>query len=135
VLPQPAPGLLLDLQPEPLGHALLDPPHQDGGRVGAGHVNGLVRGEQRDPGQGELLLQLQRVVAVTAGPLDVLTDHGGEPRRGAGGFGEQISQPAVTRPIPANCSCASPWPRASVGRPPDSMSQNQAAMYHFWWLA
>jgi hypothetical protein len=79
VLTQPAPCLLLDLQPEPLGNALLDPAHEHGGRVGAGHVDRLVGGEQRDPCQGQLLLQLQRVVGVTAGPLDVLTDHGGEP--------------------------------------------------------
>src|SRR5258708_6083007 len=45
VLTQAAPGLLLDLQPEPLGNALLDPAYQDGGGVGAGDVDRLVGGE------------------------------------------------------------------------------------------
>jgi hypothetical protein len=79
VLTQPAPGLLLDLQPEPLGHPLLYPAHQDRGRVGAGDVDWLVGGEQRDVGQGEVLLQLEGVVGVAAGSFDVLTDDGGEP--------------------------------------------------------
>jgi hypothetical protein len=61
---------------------------------GAGHVDGFIGGEQRDPGQGELLFQLEGVVGVAAGAFDVLTDHGREPRRGAGGFGEQVRQAA-----------------------------------------
>jgi hypothetical protein len=48
VLPEPFPGLLLELEPEPFGHALLDPADQDGGRADAGQVGGLVGGEQRD---------------------------------------------------------------------------------------
>jgi hypothetical protein len=79
VFAQPAPGFLLDLQPEPLRHALLDAPHQDGG--GVGHVDRLVGGEQRYPGQGELFSQLQRVVGVAAGSFDVFADDGGEPGR------------------------------------------------------
>jgi hypothetical protein len=97
VLAQAAPGLLFDLQPEPLRHSLLDPPHQDGGGVGAGDVNVLVAGEQRDPGQGELLFQLEGVVGVAAGAVDALADHRGEPGRWGRGFGEQVSEPAVTR--------------------------------------
>jgi hypothetical protein len=97
VLTQSAPCLLLDLQPEPLGHPLLDPAHQHGGGVGAGHVDRLVGGEQRYPGQSELLFKLEGVVGVTAGALDVFADHGGEPGRRPGGFGEQVGQPAVTR--------------------------------------
>jgi hypothetical protein len=47
VLTQPLPGFLLDLQPVPLGHALLDPADQDGGRIDPLHVDRLVGGEQR----------------------------------------------------------------------------------------
>jgi hypothetical protein len=66
-----APGLLLDLQAEPLGHALLDAAYQDGGGVGAGHVDRLVGGEQRDACEGELFFQLQGIVGVAAGSFDV----------------------------------------------------------------
>ena len=82
VFTQAAPGFLLDLQPEPFGHSLLDPAYQDGGGVGAGDVDRLVGGEQRDPGQGELLLKLEGVVGVPAGALDVFADDRGEPGRG-----------------------------------------------------
>jgi hypothetical protein len=74
MLDEPVPCLLFDLQAEPFGHALLDPAYQHGGGVGAGDVNRLIGGEQRDPRQRELLFQLQGVVGVTSGALDVLAD-------------------------------------------------------------
>ena len=40
VLLQPFPGLFLELQPEPFGDALLDPPHQDGRRADPGNIGG-----------------------------------------------------------------------------------------------
>jgi len=95
VLPQAFPGFLLDLEPVPFRDPLLDPPDQDGGGVHARNVNWLVGGEQGDPGVGELALQLQGVERVPPGPFDVLTDHGGKPRAGGGGFGEQVGQAAV----------------------------------------
>ena len=51
--------------------------------------------------------------------------------RGAGeaaSASRSASPPSRGMPMPGNCSWALPWPRASVGRPPDSMSQNHAAM-------
>ena len=101
VLDQAFPGFLLQLQPEPFGHALLHPPDQDGGGVDALDDGGLVGGEQRDPGPGQLLLQLQRVEGVPAGPLDVLADHRGEPGRRAGGLGEQVGHAAVAGEVRA----------------------------------
>ena len=95
VLTQSVPGFLLDLEPEPFRDALLDPPDQDGGGVDAFDVDGLVGGEQRDPGVGQFLLQLERVERVPPGPLDVFAHHHGEPGAGAGGFGQQVGQPAV----------------------------------------
>ncbi len=96
MLAQPAPCLLLDLEAEPFGYALLDPADQDGGGVGAGHVDRLVRSKQGDAGEGQFFFELQCVVGVAAGALDVLADHRGEPGRRPGSLGQQVSQPAVT---------------------------------------
>jgi hypothetical protein len=52
--------------------------------------------------------------------------------RGAGlaaSASRSANPPSRGMPMAGNCSCALPWPRASVGRPPDSMSQNHTAMY------
>jgi hypothetical protein len=95
VLDQALPSFLLQLQPEPLGHALLHPADQDGGGVDALDDGGLVGGEQGDPGPGQLLLQFQGVEGVWAGPLDVLADHCGEPGGRGGGLGEQVGHAAV----------------------------------------
>jgi hypothetical protein len=86
VLAQPFPGLLLDLQPEILGHALLDAADQHGGGAGFLDAGGLVGGEQRHALVRQLPLQLQRVVGVAAGPLDVLAHHRSEAGLGRGGF-------------------------------------------------
>jgi hypothetical protein len=102
VFTQPAPCLLFDLRPEPLGHTLLDPAHEHSGRVGVGDVDRLVGGEQRDPGQCELLLQLEGVVGVAAGSLDVLADHRCEPGHRGRGFGEQVGQSPITRDADAD---------------------------------
>ncbi len=95
VLTEPAPGFLLELQPEPFRDALLDPADEDGGRVRAGHVDGLIGGEQRDPREGQFLFQFERVERVPAGPLDVFADDGGETRRGAARLGEQVGEATV----------------------------------------
>jgi len=97
VLAQPFPGFLLDLEPVPLHHALLDPPDQDGGGVHAFQVDRLIGGQQRDPGVGKLAFQLEGVERVPARAFDVLTDHGGEPRVRPGRLGEQVGDPAITR--------------------------------------
>jgi len=52
MLAQSLPGLFLDLEPVPLGDALLHPADQQRGGVHAADVDRLVRGEQRDPGLG-----------------------------------------------------------------------------------
>ena len=89
------PDLLLQLEPVPFRHALLDPPDQDGGGVDSFDVGGLVGGEQRDALPGQFLFQFERVEHVPAGPLDVLADHGGESGDRGVGLGEQVGQAAV----------------------------------------
>ena len=130
MLDQPFPGFLFQLEPEPFRDALLHPPDQHGGGVDALDDGGLVGGEQRDPVAGQFLLQLQRVEGVPAGPFDVLADHGGEFR------GRRWRPRRAGRPCRRRGGCrrrrtarqASPRPRWSRSRPPDSMSQYQAAM-------
>jgi Domain of unknown function (DUF5753) len=99
VLPQPFPGLLLDLEPVPFRDALLHAADQDGGGVHALHADGLVGGEQGDALVGQLALQLEGVVGVAPGPLDVLADHDREPGRGRAGLGQQVGHAAVTRDV------------------------------------
>ena len=131
VLDQPFPGFLLQLQPEPFRHALLHPADENRGGVDAFDDGGLVGGEQRDPGPGQLLLQFQGVEGVPAGPLDVLADHRGELRGGGGGLGEQVGHAAVAGDVPGDGAPGGwPRPRASRSRPPDSTSQYQAVMNH-----
>src|SRR5690349_942254 len=114
--------------PVPLRDALLDPPHQDGGGVHPFHVDRLIGGEQRDPGVGKLAFQLERVERVPAGAFDVLTDHGGEPGLGEAASASRSARPPSRGMPTSKRSCAEPWPRCSMSRPPDSTSQNQAAI-------
>ena len=97
VLAQPFPCLLLDLQPEVLGDALLDPADQDGGGADVGHVGGLVGGEQRHAPVLQLAFEFERVEGVAAGPLDVFADHDAERGLGAGGFFQEFGHAAVAR--------------------------------------
>ena len=92
---QAAPHFLLQREPEILGDVLLGAPQQDGGRVGAVQVDRLISGEQQNPGLAELAFQFQRVEGVPAGPLNVLTDDGGEPGGRGAGLGQQVGQPPV----------------------------------------
>ena len=96
VLLEAFPHLGFEVVAEVLGHALLHPADQDGGRLGGGGVDRLVGGEDHQPGGVQLLLELERVVGVAAGPLDVLADHPRE--RGVPGLdlGPQLGHPAVT---------------------------------------
>ena len=100
VLFEPFPGLFFELEPEPFGDALLDPPDENGGRADPGDIGRLVGGKQRDPLVGQLPFQLEGIVGVAGGPFDVFDYHGREP--GLWGFrlGQQISQPAVPGQAP-----------------------------------
>ena len=103
----PAPHFLLQLQPEVLGHVLLGPPQEDGGRFGAFHVQRLVGGEQQDVAAAEFAFQFEGVVGVPAGPFDVLAHHGGEPRGWGAGLGQQVGRRYG----------AGPWPRTAPSYP------------------
>ena len=95
MLDQSFPDLLLQLEPVPFRHALLNPPDQDRGGVDALDVGGLVGGEQRDSLPGQFLFEFQRVEHVPAGPFDVFADDRGEPGLRAGGLGQQVGHAAV----------------------------------------
>ena len=92
---QPFPDLLLQLQPVPFCHALLDPPYQYRGGIYPLNIGGLIGGEQRDSLPGQFLFQFQRVEHVPAGSFDVLAHDGGELRGGGCGFAEQVGHAAV----------------------------------------
>jgi hypothetical protein len=95
VLPHPFPRLFLDLQPEILGHALLDAADKDGGRVDALDVGRLISSEQGHAFVGQFPLYLERVERVPAAALDVLTDHSGEPGLGRVRLGQQVGHAPV----------------------------------------
>ena len=62
-----------------------------------------------------------------------MSSHMTTANRGAGDFASasrSASPPSRGMPISGNSSWAVPWPRCSMSSPPDSMSQNQAAMNH-----
>ncbi len=101
MLDQPFPDLLFQLEPVPFRDALLDPPHQDRGRIHAFDVGGLVGGEKRYSLPGEFFLQLQRVEHVPAGPLDILAHHGGEFRGRGCGLAEQVGHAPVAGQVRA----------------------------------
>jgi hypothetical protein len=95
VLLEAFPHLGFEVVAEVLGHALLHPADQDGGRLGGGGVDRLVGGEDHQPGGVQLLLELERVVGVAAGPLDVLADHPREPGRPGSDLGAEVGHAAV----------------------------------------
>ncbi len=46
---EPFPCFFLELQPEPFGDTLLDPPDENGGRADPGEIGRLIGGKQQDP--------------------------------------------------------------------------------------
>jgi len=76
---------------------LLDAADENSGGADAGDIGGLVGSENSYPVARQFLFEFQRVVRVAAGPFDVFADHDRESRGGAGGFGQQVRDTAVTR--------------------------------------
>ena len=105
VLAEPFPGFFFQLEAEVFGESLLDPADQKSGRVDAFNVGGLVGGEQRNALVGQFPFQLDRIIEIAGGPLDVLDHDGGEPGLGARASSSRSARPPSRgMPWAVNCS-------------------------------